>query len=110
MDELGLHRVQRVSVLLRGAELQLVVSHLLRPLQPLLDNPEAAPGPPLLPALPRHTRHRLAAQVPMSKAGNGLGHSTGCCSHFGRGDFMLTVGEIVAATIDSVQGHKSSMN
>ena len=77
VDELGLHRVQRMSVLRRGVELQLVVSHLLRPLQPLLDHPEAAAGTPLLPALPRHPRHCTASQVPTGKAGNRSGSLNG---------------------------------
>lgn len=63
LDELALHRLQRGLVLHRGSVLQRVLSHLLLPLQPLLDHAAAPAGPPLLPAGPHHTCSGAVAQV-----------------------------------------------
>lgn len=63
LDELALHRLQRGLVLHRGSVLQRVLSHLLLPLQPLLDHAAAPAGPPLLPAGPHHTCSSAVAPV-----------------------------------------------
>lgn len=63
LDELAVYRLQCRLILHSGAVLQLLLSHLLLPLKPLLDHAEAAAGPPLLPALCHHTCSSAAAQV-----------------------------------------------
>lgn len=63
LDELAVDRLQRGFVPHCGSVLQRLLSHLLLPLQPLLDHAEAAAGPSLLPALRHHTCSSAAAQV-----------------------------------------------
>lgn len=63
LDELVIHSLQYRPVLHSRSVLQRFLSHLLLPLQPVLDHADAAAGPRLLPAVRHHTCHCAPAQV-----------------------------------------------
>lgn len=63
LDELAVDSLQCSFILQRRSVLQRLLSHLLLPFQLLLDHPEAAPGPALLPAVRHHPHVGAAASV-----------------------------------------------
>lgn len=63
LDELAVNRLQCSFIPHCGSVLQLLLPHLLLPLQPLLDHAEASAGASLLPAAHRYSSGRPAASV-----------------------------------------------